>query len=222
MTQLASLEAKRAAEYARLDGLKADLVKVTEERNVGIQKVVDTAPDRKPTRDGFLGRVTTFGTMLRKSPKLFVIVGAIEAIALGLELAPILAHCIFPSSTFPQAMPQRWRSNIYSARRRWHARVRRCLAGRHRCHQTRTLTAIGMVDLSRLLTNSNATATGHQNHRRTVVHSQLAPDQQHPFCSMEITMPTACESSATTVSGSMTSNLLCSVPLASRHLMRVR
>jgi len=102
--QLASLEAKRTAEYARLDGLKVDLARMIEDRNAGIQKAVDSSSDRKPKRDGFLGRVTAFSEILRENPLRLVIVGAIEAIAFGIEIAPVLAHWIYVPSAYAAAM----------------------------------------------------------------------------------------------------------------------
>ncbi|MHC2435335.1 DUF4407 domain-containing protein [Bradyrhizobium sp. USDA 4451] len=102
--QLAVLENKRTAEYARLDGLKADLARLIQDRNTGIQQAVDSSADRKPKRDGFLGRVTAFSEILRENPLRLVIVGAIEAIAFGIEIAPVLAHWIYVPSAYAAAM----------------------------------------------------------------------------------------------------------------------
>ncbi|MGY8666190.1 DUF4407 domain-containing protein [Bradyrhizobium sp. UFLA05-109] len=102
--QLAALEAKRTAENVRLDGLKADLDRLIKDRNTGIQQAVDSSTDRKPKRDGFLGRVTAFSEILRENPLRLVIVGAIEAIAFGIEIAPVLAHWIYVPSAYAAAM----------------------------------------------------------------------------------------------------------------------
>lgn len=102
--QLAVLENKRTAEYARLDGFKAELARMIQDRNAGIQQAVDSSPDRKPKRDGFLGRVTAFSEILRENPLRLVIVGAIEAIAFGIEIAPVLAHWIYVPSAYAAAM----------------------------------------------------------------------------------------------------------------------
>ncbi|MCP3381248.1 DUF4407 domain-containing protein [Bradyrhizobium sp. CCGUVB4N] len=98
--QLATLEAKRTAEYARLDSLKADLDRLNRDHNKLIQQAVDTSSDRKPKRDGFLGRLTAFTEILHESWLRVAVVAALEAIAFGIEIAPILAHWIYvPSST---------------------------------------------------------------------------------------------------------------------------
>jgi hypothetical protein len=100
VAQLAALEAKRTAEYARLDGLKADLDRLNKDRNRAIQQAVDSSVDRKPRRDGFLGKLTAFSEILHESWLHMAVVAALEAIAFGIEVAPVLAHWIYvPSST---------------------------------------------------------------------------------------------------------------------------
>jgi hypothetical protein len=99
-TQLVAFERKRTDETAKLDELKGRLAKLVAGRNEAVMKAIETAPQHSPRRDGFLGKLNALDAITRENPKLLLMILALELIALGMELAPVLAKQRYVPSTY--------------------------------------------------------------------------------------------------------------------------
>jgi hypothetical protein len=102
--QLAALEARRAGLSGQLEKHKGELDGLIASRNPNILKAIDTSPNHKPKPEGELGRIKAFVKILEQNPGLLIVVAGIELIALGLTLAPALAHSIYVPSSFAARM----------------------------------------------------------------------------------------------------------------------
>jgi hypothetical protein len=89
-----SFEAKLDDEKAKLDKAKTRLAELVEGRNAAIHKAVDSAPNHVSYNGGFLSQVKALEEIVNEDGKIAFIVGAIEVIAVGIEMAAVLAKLL--------------------------------------------------------------------------------------------------------------------------------
>lgn len=106
--RIAPFETRLEQEQAKLDGMKKRLADLVGGRNKAIRQAVDNSPNRVPfTGDNFLAQVKALDEIAAENPKVGLLIAVLEIIAVGLELAPILAKLLGLNPTVYSAVVAR-------------------------------------------------------------------------------------------------------------------
>jgi hypothetical protein len=87
-------EAKHDEEQTKLDAMKRHLADLVQGRNAAIRKAVDSAPNHVPYSDGFLAQVRALDEIAGENGRVAFLIIVLELVAVGIELAPILAKVL--------------------------------------------------------------------------------------------------------------------------------
>jgi hypothetical protein len=89
--QLPSVEEALKAETAKLTSLKNSLADLIRNREQAIRKAVEADPKHVGYDDGFLAQLRTLEEIAHEDTKIALVIGLIDVVSFGLELAAVLA-----------------------------------------------------------------------------------------------------------------------------------
>jgi hypothetical protein len=89
--QLLAFEKNLNAENGELSRLRDELTNLTHGREQAIRRAIENAPDHVGSEDGFLARISELEHIAQKDTKIAIVIGLIDVISFGFELAAVLA-----------------------------------------------------------------------------------------------------------------------------------